>query len=83
MLSVVILLFWQYRFSEWRPAQRIFSIANINDFSWRNRVAAWEGATRMMIDRPLIGFGWGQAESAYGRSYCPPPTERINGHPNE
>jgi hypothetical protein len=72
VLSVVILLFWQFRFTEWRPAQRIFSIANINDFSWRNRVAAWEGATRMMIDRPLIGFGWGQAESAYGRSYCPP-----------
>ncbi len=72
MLSVVILLFWQFRFTEWRPAQRIFSIANISDFSWRNRLAAWEGATRMMIDRPLTGFGWGQAESAYGKNYCPP-----------
>ena len=72
MLSVGILGFWQFRFSEWRPAQRIFSIANINDFSWRNRVAAWEGATRMMIDRPLMGFGWGQAEAAYGKDYSPP-----------
>ena len=72
MLSMVILLFWQFRFTEWRPAQRIFSIANISDFSWRNRLAAWEGATRMMIDRPLTGFGWGQAEPAYSKNYCPP-----------
>jgi hypothetical protein len=72
MLSMVVLLFWQFRFSEWRPAQRMFSIANISDFSWRNRVTAWEGATRMMIDRPLIGFGWGQAEAAYAKKYTPP-----------
>jgi hypothetical protein len=72
MLSVVILLFWQFRFTEWRPAQRVFSIANVHDFSWRNRVAAWEGATRMMIDRPLMGFGWGQAEAAYAKKYTPP-----------
>jgi hypothetical protein len=70
--SVLILCFWQFRFSEARPVQRAFSAANANDFSWRNRVAAWNGATHMMVDRPLVGFGWGQAESAYGKNYLPP-----------
>ena len=71
LASVFLLLFWQFRFSEWRPAQRAFSTANINDFSWRNRVMAWEGAIHMMADRPLVGFGFGQAESAYEKNYCP------------
>ena len=26
----------------------------------------------MMFDRPLMGFGWGQAESAYSKNYRPP-----------
>jgi hypothetical protein len=71
MLSAVFLLFWQFRFSESSLAQRVFSVANANDFSWRNRVTAWEGAARMMIDRPFVGFGWGQAETEYGKNYCP------------
>jgi O-antigen ligase len=75
MLSLVVLLFWQCRFSEWPPAQRVYSIANTADFSWRNRVAAWEGATRMMIDRPLAGFGWGQAETDYNKKYLPSKLE--------
>ncbi len=73
--SLSSLAFWQFRFSEQRPAQRIFSIANANDFSWRNRVTAWEGAVQMMIDQPWAGFGWGQAETDYGKKYCPP---RLN-----
>jgi O-antigen ligase len=70
--SLSLLAFWQFHFSESRPAQRIFSVANANDFSWRNRVTAWEGAARMMVDRPWTGFGWGQAETDYGKKYCPP-----------
>jgi hypothetical protein len=69
MLSVVILCFWQFRFSQWRPMQRIFSIANPNDFSWRNRVSAWNGAAHMMLDRPFFGFAWGQVEKAYEKDY--------------
>ena len=56
--SLTLLTFWQFRFSEWPPAQRIFSVVNINDFSWRNRVASWEWAVRSMLDHPLAGFGW-------------------------
>lgn len=56
--SLTLLTFWQFRFSEWPPAQRVFSVANINDFSWRNRLTAWEWAMRSMIERPLVGVGW-------------------------
>ena len=70
-VSLLVLIFWQFHSVETRPAQRIFSVTNVNDFSWRNRVAAWEGAAWMMVDRPWAGFGWGQAEEAYGKKYCP------------
>jgi hypothetical protein len=71
ILSVLVLAFWQFRFSECLPVQRAFSVTNANDFSWRNRVTAWKGAMRMMVDRPLLGFGWGRAESVYRDNYCP------------
>jgi len=70
LISVFVLAFWQFRFSELPPVQRMVSVTNANDFSWRNRVAAWKGSIHMMFDRPLIGFGWGQAESAYETKYC-------------
>jgi len=73
--SLSLLAFWEFRFSESRPVQRLFSAANADDFSWRNRVTAWEGAARMMVDKPLAGFGWFQAETDYGKMYCPP---RLN-----
>ena len=72
LASCLLLGFWQFRYSEWRPAQRVVSVGNINDFSWRNRVAAWEGAIHMMADRPLAGFGWQEAEQAYAKQYLPP-----------
>ena len=75
LLSVAVLSFWQFRFTEWRPARRVFSVANINDFSWRNRITAWEGAIRMMRDRPFFGHGWGLAERVYEQKYRPPQLE--------
>ena len=72
LASCLLLGFWQFRFLEWRPVQRMVSVGNINDFSWRNRVAAWEGAVHMMADRPLAGFGWQEAEQAYAKNYLPP-----------
>ena len=75
LLSVVVLNFWQFRFTEWKPARRVFSIANINDFSWRNRVTAWDGAIRMMGNQPFFGYGWGEAECIYEEKYLPPQME--------
>jgi O-antigen ligase len=76
LISVFVLAFWEFRFSEWLPLQRIVSITNPNDFSWRNRVAAWQGAVRMMADKPLFGFGWGKAGIVYGEDYCPQGSDK-------
>lgn len=70
LLSLVVLSFWQFRFTESRPARRMFSVSNIDDFSWRNRLTTWEASARMIVDRPWIGFGWGNGELA-SRTYRP------------
>ncbi len=71
VLSVSVLAFWSLRSVEWRPVRRAASVGNINDFSWRNRVAAWEGALQMMADKPWLGFGWNQPERVYDSFYRP------------
>ena len=60
VVSIGILGFWNLRHFEGPVARRAVSVANANDFSWRNRVAAWEGALQMMAERPWLGFGWNQ-----------------------
>jgi hypothetical protein len=70
--SLTTLMFWQFHFSESLLSQRAFSVANANDFSWRNRVAAWQGSIHMMVDRPLVGVGWASATSLYQNNYLPP-----------
>jgi O-antigen ligase len=69
LASILVLCFWQFRHTESPLVRRLFSVGNPNDFSWRNRVAAWEGAGRMMLDKPLLGFGWGKAEEIYSKQY--------------
>jgi len=69
LLSSLVICFWQFRHTESPLVRRMFSVGNVNDFSWRNRVAAWQGAGRMLLARPLAGFGWGQAEEAYRKDY--------------
>jgi len=70
--SLTTLIFWHFRFSESLLSQRTFSVANVNDFSWRNRVAAWKGSIHMMVDRPLVGVGWTSATSLYQNHYLAP-----------
>ncbi|MDW8381176.1 MAG: O-antigen ligase family protein [Verrucomicrobiota bacterium] len=55
-VSVAVLGFWQFRHTEWRPLRRLFSVANINDFSWRNRVVTYEGVLQMIRDSPVTGY---------------------------
>ncbi len=69
ILSLFVICFWQFRHTESPLARRLFSAGNVNDFSWRNRVAAWEGASRMMLDKPFAGFGWNKAEEVYSKQY--------------
>jgi hypothetical protein len=69
VVSIGILGFWNLRHFEGPIARRAVSVANANDFSWRNRVAAWEGALQMMAERPWFGFGWNQPERVYDQYY--------------
>jgi O-antigen ligase len=65
--STSLLCFWGFRQTNWHPAQRVVSIANANDFSWRNRVSAWEGTLQMMAERPWFGFGWEKSDQVYDK----------------
>lgn len=71
LVSVVVLSFWNFRDTEWRPARRAFSVGNVNDFSWRNRVAAWEGALQIMAEHPWRGVGWTQPQRVFDHYYLP------------
>jgi hypothetical protein len=77
LLSMLILAFWHFGETDWHPAQRAFSSVNAADFSWRNRIAAWEGALQITAEHPLLGTAWGQPEPLYEHYYLPPKlTER-------
>jgi O-antigen ligase len=76
-VSLGVVLFWQFKQTNWRPARRALSAANSADFSWRNRIAAWEGALQVAADHPWFGVGWSQPELLYEYYYLPPRlTER-------
>jgi len=69
--SVGLLGFWSCRHTERAVARRAVSVANANDFSWNRRLAAYEGALRMLADKAWFGFGWNEPERVYGALYCP------------
>src|SRR5690606_33475143 len=48
IVSIGVLAFWNLRHTEHSTTRRAFSVANVNDFSWRKRVAAYEGALQMI-----------------------------------
>lgn len=75
LLSVVVLSFWHFRQTEWHPAHRAFSLGNQNDFSWRNRLSAWEGALQITAEHPWFGTGWNQPEPLYEHYYLPPKVD--------
>ncbi len=74
-VSVGVLAFWSFRHTEQVVARRALSVGNVNDFSWRNRVAAWVGALQMMAERPLTGHGWNQVERVYDQYYRVPSVQ--------
>jgi hypothetical protein len=69
---VGFLAFWSFRDTERLVARRAFSVGNVNDFSWRNRVAAYEGSLQLMASKPWLGFGWNQADRVYEQFYHNP-----------
>jgi O-antigen ligase len=72
LLSVVVLFFWHLRQTTWHPARRALSAVNAVDFSWRNRIAAWEGDLQITAEHPWFGTGWNQPEPLYEHYYLPP-----------
>lgn len=71
-LSILCLAYWSFRNTEFRLVRRLFSVGNLNDFSWRNRITTAEGALQMMADRPWAGYGWNKVLPDYLNSFRPP-----------
>jgi len=69
--SVAILCFWEFRQTNWQPAQRAFSATKMVDFSWRNRLAGWEGTLQITAEHPWYGAGWKHPELLYENFYMP------------
>lgn len=77
-LALGVVAFWALRDTEHRVIRRALSIANQNDFSWRNRATTSMGALQMISDKPFTGFGWNQLESSYNAFYR--PNELLEGY---
>lgn len=71
ILCVGIIIYWNMQQTHWHPAKRAMSLTNWNDFSWRNRLLACEGALQIMAERPCLGVGWNQTELIYDNFYMP------------
>ena len=72
VVAMGAICFWHLRQTDWHPARRAISAVNPVDFSWRNRVTAWEGDLQMMAEHPWLGDGWNQPEPLYEHFYLPP-----------
>jgi O-antigen ligase len=71
LASIFMLAFWHFWQTNWHPAQRVLSVVNPVDYSWRNRVAAWDGALQITAEHPWFGAGWNQPEQLYEQYYLP------------
>jgi hypothetical protein len=72
LFAAAIILFWHLQRTERHPVSRALSIVNVLDFSWRNRIIAWEGDLQVMCEHPLLGAGWTHPEMLYEYYYLPP-----------
>ena len=72
VVAMGAICFWHLRQTNSHPVRRAISAVNLVDFSWRNRVTAWEGDLQMMAEHPWFGIGWSQAEPLYQYFYLPP-----------
>lgn len=76
---ILVLLFWHCQRSEWLMVHRAMSAANQNDFSWRNRIAGWEGALQIAAEHLWLGAGWEQPRQLYDHYYLSPKLEDGGG----
>src|SRR5262249_28793902 len=62
VLALLVITFCAVGEREQPTVRRAFSVANEKDFSWRNRLMAYEGASQIIATRLWFGFGWSQPE---------------------
>jgi O-antigen ligase len=67
--SIMALLMFRAPHAETRLAKRIISSMNANDFSWRNRILAWQGALQHIGDHPITGVGWSDVSKHFEEFY--------------
>lgn len=72
LACIAFLAFLHFRQPEGHLARRAVSATNPADFSWRNRIVAWEGDLQIMVEHPWFGTGWNQPEQIYDHYYLPP-----------
>lgn len=71
MAAAGVLAFWCLRHTEAPLVRRAFTVGNVNDFSWRNRVATWPGTLEVMARKPLAGWAWGRPTSVFEHGHKP------------
>jgi hypothetical protein len=71
VIALIVILHWQFRDTSQPLVRRFFSITNVNDFSWRNRVSSYDAGLQMWADNPLKGFGWNKPRFVYEELYMP------------
>jgi O-antigen ligase len=72
LFCTILITFSHLGNTDIKVSRRLLSVANEMDLSWRNRVAAWEGALAIMGDNPFLGTGWSLAYRIYEHSYRMP-----------
>ena len=73
LFAIFTLSFFQLRqVDSWRPLQRMFSAVDTLDFSWRNRIAALNGAAEITAEHSWAGVGWSRPELLYEHYYVSP-----------
>ena len=80
-----MLAFWNFRQTGASVVRQAFSVGSLNDFSWRNRLVAYEGALQIMAARPWSGFGWGRPTEVFDQLFKPsrlvePPVIQLNDY---
>lgn len=70
-LALCLLTFWTARHDEHPHFRRVFTLGNATDFSWRNRVLAYEQALQMIQEQLLEGYSLAQWEQIHTSYYQP------------
>ena len=70
LASFLVLAFWHFRQTDEILFHRAVSSVNPVDFSWRNRISAWEGTFQIAAEHPWFGVGWSQIEPCLKTIIC-------------